>query len=104
MLLQCLGKCTRLTKPSIRYLGGHGRRNYTTTIRQSVTERLKLNGTPKFHPIKAANRPHNLNLQLIRFKSETATGKNQPKVKLKKGDVTRLMSLAKSEKLVLAGK
>ncbi|XP_013117064.2 ATP-binding cassette sub-family B member 10, mitochondrial [Stomoxys calcitrans] len=95
MLLQALGKCTRLTKPTIRYAKVQWK-NYT------ISHNIKggLNVTTRcMHP------KHNgLNLWLVRLKSgesSVAKGRNPPKVKLKKRDVTRLIGLAKSEKLVL---
>ena len=112
MLLQCLAKCNRFTKPLIKCPTNSYSHHYlqwrSFTIRpNTIHENLHL----KFHTngskLLAKPQARPVNLWLIRLKKTVAPELRQPKapkVKLKRGDIMRLISLAKSEKLVLAGK
>ncbi|KAM7348104.1 ATP-binding cassette sub-family B member 10, mitochondrial [Cochliomyia hominivorax] len=107
MLLQCLGKCTRLSKPIVKYpVNGNIQQWRSFTIRHK-----NVHGTGKVQ-MNFNNRTQNLlkssitkqNVWLVRLKNtapELSKAK-APKVKLKKSDIVRLISLAKNEKLVLA--
>ncbi|XP_037812922.1 ATP-binding cassette sub-family B member 10, mitochondrial isoform X2 [Lucilia sericata] len=108
MLLQCLGKCTRLSRPTIKYttnVSGHHQQHWRSfTIRHNyVSGKINTNfnatrGQLLTSPLMRQN------VWLLRLKNTAPELRKAkaPKVKLKKGDIVRLISLAKSEKMVLA--
>lgn len=106
MLLQCLGKCTRLSRPLVKYPINQ------SPLQQWRTFTLKHNFNAGKVPTNLRNKPQQLlsgslakqNVWLVRLKNTAPELRKPkaPKVKLKKSDIVRLISLAKSEKLVLA--
>ncbi|KAI8124290.1 hypothetical protein FF38_08797 [Lucilia cuprina] len=107
MLLQCLGKCTRLSRPTIKYttnVYGHHQQHWRSlTIRHNhVSGKINTN----FNAARGQLLTTHLmkqNVWFLRLKNTAPELRKAkaPKVKLKKGDIVRLVSLAKSEKLVL---
>ena len=112
MLLQCLAKCNRFTRPLIKCSTNSYSHHYpqwrSFTIRHNpIHENLHIKSHIKGSKLLTKPQARPVNLWLIRLKKTVAPELRQPKapkVKLKRGDIIRLLSLAKSEKLVLAGK
>lgn len=104
MILQCLGKCTRYTRPAIKYTNEYGQlpsrsftirlNNFSRKVHSNYNTKGQLLGTPLSRQ----------NVWLLRLKNTAPELRKAKLQKVEKYDVMRLISLAKSEKFVLAGK
>lgn len=112
MLLRCVTKGNRFTRPLIKWptntYSHHHLQWRPFTIRNStIYENLHLKSYWSRPNLLTKSQDRPVNLRLIRLKKTAApelTQPKTPKVKLKQGDIIRLVSLAKSEKWVLTGK
>ncbi|XP_065363951.1 ATP-binding cassette sub-family B member 10, mitochondrial [Calliphora vicina] len=107
MLLQCLGKCTRLTRPTIKYTtSGYGQhqqwRSFTIRHNNNISGKLHTNIKARGQLLTTPLIRQNVWLVRLKNTAPELRKAKSPKVKLKRSDIMRLMSLAKSEKLVLA--
>lgn len=105
MLLQCLGKCTRLSKPLVKYSINQSSLQQWRTFtlkHHNITGKVQTNLKIKSQHLLSGSLAKQ-NVWLVRLKNTAPELRKAkaPKVKLKKSDVVRLISLAKSEKLVL---